>query len=64
MTNAEMDRRIAEMDRAAYQKVRNLVRNTTYTAREIHVFRIPGARGLAHINAVFQKVETELSNRA
>lgn len=64
MTNNEMNRRIAEMSEGAYQKVRNMVRNTSYNAREIHAFRIPGAGSLANINAVFQKISTEIDNRA
>ena len=63
MTSKEMERRIAAMSPAAYQKVRNLVRNTTYTAREIHAFHIPGSGGLGCINAVFQKIREELEAR-
>lgn len=64
MTEAEMNRRIATMSPAAYQKVRNMVRNTTYTAREIFAFRIPGTGTLANVNAVFAKIEHEISTRA
>lgn len=64
MTDKEMERRIATMSPRAYQKVRNLVRNTTYTAREIRAFRIVGSGGLGCINAVFQKIRKELEARS
>ncbi len=55
MTKKEMERRIAEMAPKAIERITKMVNHTTYTAREIHAFRIPGSRSLAHINAIFQR---------
>jgi hypothetical protein len=55
MTKTEMNRRIASMTPEAVAKVEKMWRNTTYTAREVFAFRIPGTGTLANVNAVFQK---------
>lgn len=59
MTVAEMTRRISEMSPRAAAIVERHARHTTYTPREVFDMRIPGAKKLANINAVFQKVREE-----
>ena len=59
MTKTEMNRRIAEMSPRAVSVLERNFRKSSYTPREMHSWRIPGALSLAHINAVFQKVESE-----
>lgn len=56
MTNAEMNRRLAEMDPKTLARVERLVRQSSYNPRELSdLARVR----LAHVNAVFQKVSQE-----
>lgn len=56
MTNAEMNRRIAEMDPKAAARVERIARQSSYTGRELaEVCRVR----LAHANAIMQKVSQE-----
>lgn len=56
MTNAEMNRRLAEMNPNKRLHVERMVRQSSYTPRELSdLCRVR----LAHVNAVFQKVSQE-----
>lgn len=56
MTNAEMNRRIAEMNPNKALHVERMARNSTYTPRELaDLCRVR----LAHVNAIFQKLNQE-----
>lgn len=56
MTNAEMNRRLAAMDQKALARVERLVRQSSYSPRDLaELARVR----LAHVNAVFQKVASE-----
>ena len=56
MTNAEMNRRIAEMTPRQIAIVERQVRNSTYSPRELaDLTRVR----LAYVNAVFHKVAQE-----
>lgn len=56
MTNAEMNRRIAEMNPNKALHVERMARQSSYTARELSdLCRVR----LAHVNAIMQKVSQE-----